>query len=184
MHTDESWQLFARNGEPIPGASWDSALGNPDYEAKEIVGIAIVFLYRVREDGELEFLWQRRAPNIDRYPGYYDLSAGGHINLGEPTVEAAIREGREEIGVSLTADDLQYGFMQPFNKNRLAWLYFVDYTGRAEDFHFDDNEVDEVKWVPYREMGEFVKNYAKPPLARDEMTFVLVDAWLKMHGLI
>ncbi len=184
MHTDEMWQLFAPNGEAIPGVSWNSALGNPDTSAKEIVGIAIVFLYRKREDGELEFLWQRRAPNIDRYPGYYDLSAGGHINLGESSVEAAIREGREEIGVSLTADDLQYGFMQPFNKNRFAWLYFVDMTDRPDDYHFDDNEVDEVKWVPYREMGEFVKNYAKPPLKKDEMTFVLVDAWLKMHDLI
>ena len=184
MHHDELWQLFRQNGEPMIGASWESALGNPGADVDEIVGVAITFLYRRRENGGVEFLWQKRADDIDRYPGYYDLSAGGHINLGESAVEAAIREAREEIGARLDADDLMYGFMRPFNKNRFAWLYFVDYTDMSNEFHFDDNEVSEVKWVLYDEMRDFVHNYAKPPLAKDEMTFDFVDEWLKMHGII
>lgn len=184
MHHDEQWQVFAPNGESIAGASWASILGNPGTDVDEIVGVAITFLYRRNENGELEFLWQKRAKDVDRYPEYYDLSAGGHINLGESAVEAAIREAREEIGVELGANDLRYGFMRPFNKNRFAWLYFVNYTGRPDEFHFDDNEVSEVKWVPYSEMREFIHNYAKPPLASDEMTFDFVDEWLEMHGII
>lgn len=185
MHHDELWQLYYKNGEPVSGEGWDSARDNPEKSGSDkIVGVAIVFLYRVRDDGEVEFLWQRRADNVDRYPGYYDISAGGHINLGETVIEAAIREAKEEIGITINADDLQYGFMQPFNKNRFAWLYLVDWTDKPEDFHFNDHEVSEVKWVKYSETADFVQNFAKPPLAKDEAAFLLIDEWLKIHGYL
>lgn len=184
MHQDEKWQVYAPNGEPIPGLGRDSALGNPETtEDDEIVGVAVVFLYRMR-DGGLEFLWQKRSEKVDRYPGDYDISAGGHINLGESLVEAAIREAREEIGAEITADELQYVTMIPFNKNRFAWVYAVDYTGREEDFAFNDEEVSEVRWVPYEKMEEFRKEFAKLPLKKDELTFLFLDRWLKMHGLV
>ena len=185
MHHDELWQIYAPNGEPISGAGWDSALNNPEETGSDaIVGIAIVFLYRVNGTGEIEFLWQRRSAEVDRHPGKWDISAGGHINLGESTIDAAIREAHEEIGAEITADDLIYGFMQPFNKNRLAWLYFVNWTGREDAFSFNDKEVSEVRWIKYSEMEEFRKNFAKAPLAKDTVAFLMVGEWLKMHGYL
>lgn len=184
MHKDELWQVYAPSGEPILGEGWDAALDNPEKSGSDaIVGIAVVFLYRVRE-GKLELLWQKRADEIDRYPGYYDISAGGHINLGETVIEGAIREAREEIGAEITADDLQFAFTKPFNKNRFAWTFMVDWTGRPDEFHFDDNEVSEVKWVPYEETEAFRKTKAKPPLKKDKIVFINLDDWLKMRGLI
>ncbi|MBR3236077.1 NUDIX domain-containing protein [Candidatus Saccharibacteria bacterium] len=185
MHHDELWQVFAGNGEPIPGEGWDSALGNPEVSGSDkIVGIAIVFLYRFNNKNELEFLWQKRSEKVDRYPGDYDISAGGHINLGESLTEAAIRETREEIGVEIREDELQFMIEAAFNRNRFAWVYAVDFTGRGDEFIFDDGEVSEVKWVPYAEMRDFVKKYAKKPLKEDEFTFLSIEKWLKMHGLI
>ena len=164
MHKDEMWQVYAPNGEPIEGKGWDSALDNPEVSgADEIVGVAVVFLYRRGESG-VELLWQKRADNIDRYPGYYDISAGGHINLGETVVEGAIRETAEEIGAVITAN------------------FMVDWTGKSDEFHFDDKEVSEVKWVPFVEMEEFRKKYAKPPLAKDDLVFENLRDWLIMHG--
>ena len=184
MHHDELWQVYYPNGEPIPGEGWDSGLDNPEKTGgSAIVGVAVVFLYRFK-DGELELLWQRRADGIDRYPGYYDISAGGHINLGETLIEGAIRETYEEIGVKIEANDLQFAFTKAFNKNRFAWIFMVDYTDRLEEFCFNDKEVSEVKWVPYSEIEEFRKKFAKPPLAKDDITFVNLDDWLKMHGYL
>ncbi len=182
MHHDEMWQVYAPNGEPIPGLGWDSAKDNPEnYDAKEIVGVAVVFLYRIRDD-VLEFLWQKRSETVDRYPGYYDISAGGHINLGESLIEAAIREADEEIGAKISAEDLQFVTMIPFNKNRFAWVYAVDWMGREEKFSFNDKEVSEVKWILYSEMEDFREKFAKPPLQKDKLTFAFLDRWLKMHG--
>ena len=138
----------------------------------------------LNQDGKLEFLWQKRAEGISRFPGYYDISAGGHVNLGETIIEAAIRETREEIGAEIEAKDLQFAFKKSFNKNRFAWIFMVDWTGKADDFHFDDQEVSEVKWVPYVEMEEFRKKFAKPPLVRDDNTFLNLKDWLEMHGKI
>ncbi|MBR2725353.1 NUDIX domain-containing protein [Candidatus Saccharibacteria bacterium] len=185
MHHDELWQVYAKNGEPIEGEVWDSALGNPEVSGSDkIVGIAIVFLYRFNEQGELEFLWQRRSEKVDRYPGDYDISAGGHINVGESRTEAAVREVREEIGVEINEDDLQFVIEAPFNRNRFAWVYATDFSGRGGEFKFNDGEVSEVKWVSYKGMREFVKTYAKKPLKEDEFTFATLGNWLKLQGLI
>ena len=116
----------------------------------------------------MEFLWQKRSDEIDRYPGDWDISAGGHINLGESVVEAAVRETREEVGAKITANEREFVTMRPFNKNRFAWVYLVDWTDRAEEFHFDDKEVSEVRWVEYGKMDEFRKEFAKAPLSLTE----------------
>lgn len=181
MHHDELWQLYYKNGEPIPGAGWDSARSNPKGEDTEIVGVAVIFFYRI-VDGEIEFLWQKRADTVDRFPGYYDISAGGHINLGESLVEAAIRETYEEIGAQITADDLQFVTMRPFDKNRFAWVWCTDWTGREEDFHFNDHEVSEVKWISLPELPEFWHTKTKPPLQKDDLTYDCLMEWLRMHG--
>ena len=184
MHKDEMWQTYAPNGEAIPGSSWDSALDNPEKTGSDaIVGVAVVFLYRRSDEGVLELLWQKRSEKIDRYPGDYDISAGGHINLGESVVQAAVRECHEEIGAEISAEDLNFVTMWPFNKNRFAWIFAVDWTGRDESFDFNDGEVSEVRWVAFDETEEFKKRFAKAPLKNDEITFVALDNWFKMHGL-
>lgn len=185
MHHDEMWQVYAPNGEPIVGSGWDSALDNPEKTGSSaIVGVAVVFLYRRREDGVLELLWQRRSERVDRYPGDYDISAGGHVNLGESVVEAAVRETREEIGAVISADDLYFVTMRPFNKNRFAWVYAVDWTDKPEEFHFDDNEVSEVKWVPFSEAEEFRMKYCKAPLKKDNLTLALLKDWFLRYGYL
>ncbi len=185
MHNDELWQVYSPNGEPIPGKGWESSLDNPEVSGSDlIVGVAVVYLYRFNQDGELELLWQKRAEGIDRFPGYYDISAGGHVNLGETVIEAAIRETREEIGAKVKADDLQFAFTKSFNKNRFAWIFMVDWTSKPDEFHFDDKEVSEVKWVPYIETEKFRKKFAKPPLVKDDNTFLNLKDWLEMHGKI
>lgn len=184
MHKDEMWQVYAPNGEVIPGEGWDSALGNPEETGSDkIVGVAVVFLFRVTQN-RVELLWQKRSANVDRHPNDYDISAGGHINLGESLIDAAIRESYEEIGAKISKNDLYFVTMRPFNKNRFAWVYVADYTGRKEDFSFDDGEVSEVKWVPLEETDEFREKYAKKPLKKDKLTFKSLREWFKQHGYL
>ena len=183
MHQDDTWQLFYPNGESIPGRGWSSALDNPRGE-DDIIGIVVVFLYRVNSVGGVEFLWQRRSENVSFYPGDYDFSAGGHVNLGESLIEAAVREMQEEIGVDIGPQDLNFVTMYAHGINRFGWVYVVDWTGREENFVFNDGEVSEVKWVPYGEMEEFRKKYAKEPLKEDNFTFAALDSWLKLRGLV
>ena len=96
----------------------------------------------------------------------------------------AVRETREEIGVEITAEDLQYVTMRPFNRNRFAWVYAVDWTGRPEEFHFDDKEVSEVRWVPFKDTTEFREKFAKKPLKKDALTFAMLEEWFEARGLV
>lgn len=184
MHTDEMWQLFYPNGEPIVGEGWDSARDNPEDPDTEIVGVAVVFVFRRNVEGVLELLWQKRSEGVSRYPGFYDISAGGHINLGESLVEAAVREAREEIGAEISETDLGFVTMRGFNKNRFAWVYAVDWSERTEEFHFDDKEVEEVRWVPFDLTADFKEKYAKPSLKKDDLTFEALKTWFEIYGYL
>lgn len=44
---------------------------------------------------------QQRSDQKDSYPGCWDLSATGHVQLGESTLEAAQRELKEELGIHI-----------------------------------------------------------------------------------
>lgn len=184
MHTDEMWQLYSPNGEPIEGVGWESARDNPEGDDTEIVGAAVVVLFRVSSDGTLELLWQKRGAKVSRFPGYYDISAGGHVNLGESLVEAAVREAQEEIGAVIVLNELKFVTMREQTKNRFAWVYAVDWSSRPEEFHFDDGEVEEVRWVPFDVTLDFVEKYAKPTLKKDKLTFEALETWFKNHGYL
>jgi 8-oxo-dGTP pyrophosphatase MutT (NUDIX family) len=47
-----------------------------------------------------ELFLQKRTLTKDVYPGYWDVAAGGVVQAGESYQESAIRELREELGVS------------------------------------------------------------------------------------
>ena len=185
MHRDELWQVYAPTGEALIGEGWESALGNPEQSGSDvIVGAAIVFLYRFNKEGKLEFLWQRRSDKVDRFPGDFDISAGGHVNLGESMAGAAVRECQEEIGARIAISDLRFVTELVFGLNRFGRVYVVDWTGREDEFEFDDGEVSEVRWVPYAEMEEFRMKYAKAPLKKNRLVFECLKEWLLQHGNI
>ncbi len=51
-------------------------------------------------------LFQRRASDKDTWPGRLDASVGGHYHAGESVEEGVRREAREELGLTLTPDEL------------------------------------------------------------------------------
>ncbi len=66
-----------------------------------IVVIAII-------DKEGHVLMQQRAKDKETNPGKWDVSVAGHVSAGQTSMEAAIREVEEEIGIHLKEKDLIY----------------------------------------------------------------------------
>jgi isopentenyldiphosphate isomerase len=58
----------------------------------------------------LGILLQKRSPLKENHPGLWDLSCAGHISAGETSLEAAVKELREELGIAVTPEDLHYLF--------------------------------------------------------------------------
>lgn len=181
MHKDELWQLFDKNGKRKMDGGYPSALGNPKLNSGKIYGVTAIYFYRHGKNG-LELLFQKRGDKVDKYPGKWDVSAGGHINYDESVEMATCREAVEEIGAKISVSELEFVYSAFRNANSILWLYCVDWTNKEDTFHFDDGEVSEVKWVPYKNIRAFLDEFAKKPLKEDEVTPKVLDRWFKDRG--
>ena len=179
MHTGEMWQDYSLSGVPLESGGYDSSLGNPDTDFEMVVGSANVWFYRFTPAGDVEILFQHRSEKVNN-GGKWDVSAAGHMNYGETIAEAAIRESREEIGAEVVVEDLKYIFtLRSDTKNLMNHYFLCDWTGHEEDFHFDDEEVSEVKWISLDDFDEFFEENIKEPVKRQGFVKKLTLAWLR-----
>jgi 8-oxo-dGTP pyrophosphatase MutT (NUDIX family) len=178
-HPGEIWQEFDYTGERLGGLEPDKF----DPSKVRLYGGVAVMFYRVR-NGEMELLFQHRSKTLRDNPDKWDVSAGGHINLNEPRIAAALRETSEEIGVKLSEKELEFAGTY-VRWNVMITLYFYDWGERDDEFSFDDAEVEEVKWVKYSELGDFLPNLKKH-VNDDKMFLLCLDELnrrvLEKHG--
>ncbi|HSX35342.1 MAG TPA: NUDIX domain-containing protein [Patescibacteria group bacterium] len=112
----------------------------------------------VDHDGRI--LLQRRANDMKLYPGRWDDSAAGHVDVGDTYESAAKRELAEEAGLS----DVP---LEPLGKfrandtfgnsilNRFHQAYRVVLPAGAH-VHPDHDEVGELKWFTADEIGRML----------------------------
>lgn len=184
MHCDEKWQEFYVNGERIMNGGRSPRDGNPVAGEEDVwVGATMLWLYRITEDG-VEILFQKRSHFVDVNADKWDISAGGHVNYNESLADAAVREAKEEIGAEIDKGKLKYvfSFAVSNGRNILVHGYFYDWTGREDEFCFDDKEVSEVKWVSLKDFDDFVEKNAKKPLKESKYGLELTKFWAKYYG--
>ena len=182
MHDSETWQEFDKAGEPIKNGGRNPKLGNPGIGESVYTSVAIVWLYRKTAD-DIEVLFQKRSDKVDRFAGKWDIAAGGHINYNESVLDAAVREAREEIGATITKDMLRLVVITPsLFANNILREFICDYTGHPDNFHFDDEEVSEVKWVKLSEFDKFIDENAKAPLKEDMEIRSLIKQHILFYG--
>ncbi len=123
-----------------------------------------VHVWFLGPDGRV--LMQRRSQSKENNPGKWDVSVAGHLSAGEGSVQAALREIREEIGLTLASDDLSYQFTvteeQILNNGNYIDREFHDvYFAHKEidlaALSFNDGEVDEVRPIALRELQRWVE---------------------------
>ena len=169
-HPGEIWQEADFNGERIGGiVPTELDLD----KVKLFIGTAVM-LYRYKDD-EVEYLFQHRSKLLKGNPDKWDVSAGGHVNLNERRTDSAVRETKEEIGATIDGDKLEFAAAY-LRWKVLVILYFYDWTGKEDNFHFDDQEVEEVKWVKYKDIKAFSPNF-KPGFMDDVVFLYYLKEW-------
>lgn len=128
-----------RTGRTIPR---DGAV-----EAGEYLLIVHICLFNDRG----QMLIQKRQTTKDRYPGIWDVSAGGFVASGEESLDAVLREAAEEVGAALAADQVRFLCTEPFSYV-LDDFYVARCDRPAGSFHIQTEEVAEVKWAGREEV--------------------------------
>ena len=90
---------------------------------------------------------------------------GGKQEYEETVIETAIRETKEEIGVNIDPSRLVFMAHIPYPDYLMHHYAFVydwpEHTLDTSMFHFDDKEVEQVKWVPLSNFEQFIDKYGK-----------------------
>lgn len=99
---------------------------------------------------EDKMLIQKRALNKIDYPGAWDISSGGGVNYGETSYEAALREAKEELGISVFPDE-KY-FMRIFYPSGFDDYYILNQKISLNDITLRKGEVLDVKYASLKEI--------------------------------
>lgn len=132
-----------------------------------------IWVVRENGNGGYDVLLQKRSACKDSYPGYYDISAAGHVAAGDDYLNSAIRELREELGIEADVCDLHdagvhqgqleemfYG--KCFRDHEISRVYVYKKPFKDTDLHLQEEEVDCVMWMDLKTCMRQVANQAIP----------------------
>lgn len=126
---------------------------------------AHIWFYTVK--GEV-LLSQRSAKKVI-CPLMWDVSVAGHIDAGETPKQAAVRETQEEIGLSISKNDLQkIGVFKCFQTyangiqdNEFHNTYIIELKVQISELTLQEDEVEALKLVSFNEFEKLISNIDK-----------------------
>lgn len=155
----EIWQLYDESGKPRAG----QGAGKEDVFSQGLLHAAAhVWIWRRSSSGK-EVLLQKRAANKRTWPNLFDISAAGHIDLGEAPLAAAIRETVEEIGHQARPSEFTFVEVWRMNtktdsdaiENEFQYLYTYELPKDVELVH-DAQEVASLVWKSLEDFADQV----------------------------
>lgn len=128
-----------------------------------------------------EVLLQKRSPNKKQGANNWSICAG-HVDLGEQPIMTAVREIKEELGLTVQKNDLRELFVEKAtNKlpnsynNVFSYKYFLKTNTPIDTYKIDINEVSEIKYISLEELEQLMEekpsNY--PFVAKRSMIKIL-----------
>ena len=136
-----------------------------------------------------EVLLQKRSAIKDSNPGCYDISSAGHLSSGDIALEGALRELKEELGVTASPEDLHYigkhrgSFQAPFHgrmfrDNELSNVYVITKYIDESRLRLQESEVESVMWMDYETCRRQIHEGTLPNCIYED-EFDMVGEYLK-----
>lgn len=123
-----------------------------------------VHIWIFNENGEV--LLQRRSADKDSDPNMLDISCAGHLTSGDNSIEGATRELKEELNLDINPAELKFittlrrrpQHNDGFKDNEYDDLYILRIDKKIEELKFQEEEISEIYYVPYKKFKEMIKN--------------------------
>ena len=114
-------------------------------------------------NGRGEVLLQKRSAAIDLFQNLWDISLAGHVRSGEKSADAARRELKEELGITVEEHELQFVAAIPsqlkdgaLRDNQFSDIYLLRRDIDLEKLKKQKEEVAEIAFVPLQELQTLV----------------------------
>lgn len=138
-----------------------------------------VHIWILNDNGDV--LLQRRCPTKDSNPNMLDISCAGHLSAGDESLDAAIRELKEELNLDIGKEELQFiktikkssKYTESFINNEFSDMYILRTNKEITDMRYQEEEITEIFFVSYKKFKEMVKN-RQPDLLRHEEEFEIL----------
>lgn len=141
------------------------------------------------EDRRWEVLLQKRSAIKDSNPGCYDISSAGHLSSGDIPLEGALRELKEELGLTAEREDFHYvgkhrgSYQAPFHgrlfrDNELSNVYVLTKHFDERELSLQESEVESVLWMDYETCRRRIHEGTLPNCIYED-EFDMVGEYLK-----
>ncbi len=115
-------------------------------------------------------LFQKRSRTKPNFPGLWDVSVAGHVEGHEDIRKAALREVKEELGISLKEED--FDFLGVFFETHQHGPHYIDrefhhcflvkLSGPIPHMRLQASEVEDVKFISLLQCAEEIWGLAHP----------------------
>ena len=144
-----------------------------------------VHIWIINNTGDI--LLQRRCATKDSNPNKLDISSAGHLSAGDDSLTGALRELKEELNLDVKPEDLQFiktlkrssRYTETFINNEFDDLYIVRTDKKIDDMKFQEDEISEIMFVPYKKFKDMVNNKQPDLLRHDDEFEILFDMFDK-----
>ena len=129
-----------------------------------------------------EILLQQRSSRV-AFPNMLDVSFAGHIRSGESPLEAIMREGQEELGLTVDPSGLRYLFScreqsqsNAYHENEIEEVFLYRTNLSPDAFRFPDGEVQRVLYLPVFQFADMVARHDASLIPYQNMYTQLLSA--------
>ncbi len=124
-------------------------------ERYEIRCAVFLILTKRKENQEFVLLQKRFQTGI--LDGMYDVSASGHLEKDETLKQAMVREAKEELGIDIEEENLEYvSMMHAKFKDHTEYLLVTFHTSQYEKIPMimEPNKCNDLTWYPIDQLPE------------------------------
>lgn len=145
-------------------------------------------IWIINNNGDI--LLQRRCATKDSNPNMLAVSCAGHLSAGDNSLEGALRELKEELDLEINPEDLLFiktlkrssKYTETFLNNEFDDLYIVRTDKKIGDMKFQEEEISEIMYVPYKQFKKMVEDHQPDLLRYDDEFEILFNMFDKEFG--
>lgn len=144
---------------------------------------------------EREVVLQHRAPTKDTYPDLLDATVGGHVEIGDGYLTAAIQETREETGLEVSGPELvevckihgtSHDEVTGLTNSAIRQQYVYLFEGSVDDLEVEEGKAVGFEVWPIAQLWEMSEEERAPfmPMIFRDQTRAMLEDGQRLLGLV